>query len=466
MGQTLYTKIFDRHVVREVAPGQYQLFIDLHLIHEVTTPQAFEVLKERGLPVRFPARTVATADHVVETAPGAREQGQNGAMLAELAKNTAEFGVRFYSPQQRESGIVHVLAPERGFTQPGMTIACGDSHTCTHGAFGAIAFGIGTSQVRDVLASQTLLMEKLKVRRIEVNGTLQPGVSAKDVALYIIGQLGSKGGVGYVYEFAGEVFERFTMDERMTVCNMAIEGGARSGYVNPDQTTFDYLAGREGVPSGDAWQQAVAYWQTLRSDPDAEYDDVVVFSAFDIQPTLTWGISPDQSVPIDGRVPTPGSAQEKEALDYMGLNAGRPISGVPIDVAFIGSCTNGRLSDFEAVARCLEQSGLKVAQRVKALIVPGSHAIREALIAKGLDKVFAAAGFELREPGCSMCIGMNTDKLVGDQVCASTSNRNFKGRQGSPTGRTLIMSPLMVAASAVTGAVADPRTVFANALSS
>jgi 3-isopropylmalate/(R)-2-methylmalate dehydratase large subunit len=348
-----------------------------------------------------------------------------------------------------------------------MTVCCGDSHTSTHGAFGAIAFGIGTTQVRDVLATQTLAMGKLKVRRIEVNGKLLPGVYAKDVALYIIQQLGVQGGVGYAYEFAGDVFDRFSMEERMTVCNMSIEGGARCGYVNPDATTYAYLKGREYAPQGAAWDSAVKYWDSIRSDSDAHFDDVVKIKAEDIEPMVTWGITPAQSTAVSSPLPAADSFSEQdrplieEAYQYMGFAQRAPLKGQKIDVAFIGSCTNGRFSDFEEVVKYLRQSGKKVQAGVRALVVPGSQKVRERLIEAGYDKVFTEAGFEFREAGCSMCLAMNPDKLVGRELCASSSNRNFKGRQGSPTGRTLLMSPVMVAAAAVSGTVADAREVFA-----
>jgi 3-isopropylmalate/(R)-2-methylmalate dehydratase large subunit len=377
-----------------------------------------------------------------------------------------DFGIRFFSPSANENGVVHIVGPERGLTQPGMTICCGDSHTATHGAFGALAFGIGTSQIRDVLATQTLAMDKLKVRRIEVSGNLRPGVYAKDVILYIIQKLGVNGGVGYAYEYAGDVFDRFSMDERMTVCNMAIEGGARCGYVNPDQTTYDYLKGREYAPKGAAWDRAVAYWDSIKSDPGATYDDIVRIKAEDILPVVTWGITPAQSIAIDAAIPSVDMFGEneresvREAYAYMDFKPGQPIAGTKIDVAFIGSCTNGRLSDFEQVVNVLKTGKHKVKPSVRALVVPGSEQVRNDMLARGWDKVFTDAGFQFREAGCSMCLAMNPDKLKGREVCASSSNRNFKGRQGSPEGRTLLMSPLMVAAAAVTGQVADARTVF------
>lgn len=472
MGKTLYEKVFERHTVKLLPSGQYQLLMGLHLIHEVTSPQAFSMLEERGLKVLHPERTFATVDHIVPTKSQLRPFNDSLAedMIIALEANVKKHGIRYFSPERGEQGIVHVVGPEQGLTQPGMTICCGDSHTSTHGAFGAIAFGIGTSQVRDVLATQTLAMAKLKVRRIEVNGKLRPGVYAKDVALYIIQKLGVNGGVGYAYEYAGEVFDNFTMEERMTVCNMAIEGGARCGYVNPDQKTYDYIKGRPYAPSGEAWDRAVAYWESVRSDADATYDDVVVYDAADIEPIVTWGITPSQSIAVGGKIPSLGdfTTDERETVQeayrYMSLEAGQTLKGMKVDVAFIGSCTNGRLSDFEAVIDLLSKNpSLKVKPGVRALIVPGSQKLRVEMLEKGYDKLFEERGFEFREAGCSMCLAMNPDKLVGREVCASSSNRNFKGRQGSSTGRTLLMSPAMVAAAAIAGEVADAREVFAQA---
>jgi 3-isopropylmalate/(R)-2-methylmalate dehydratase large subunit len=469
MGKSLYDKVFEKHAVRKLDSGQYQLLMGLHLIHEVTSPQAFAMLRERGLPVPYPERTFATCDHIIPTHTQLRPFSDSLAeqMLVELEKNCEQYGIRYLSPKLGEQGIVHVVGPELGLTQPGTTVCCGDSHTSTHGAFGAIAFGIGTTQVRDVLATQTLAMDKLKVRRIEVNGKLRPGVYAKDVVLYIIHQLGVQGGVGYAYEFAGNVFDGFTMEERMTVCNMSIEGGARCGYVNPDDTTYAYLKGRDYAPKGAKWDEAVRYWNSIRSDADARFDDVVKYAAEDIEPMVTWGITPAQSSPVGAPLPESSAFPSgerpliDEAYQYMGFAPGAPLRGQKIDVAFIGSCTNGRFSDFEEVVRHLKKSGKKVAPGVRALVVPGSQKVRERLIEAGFDKVFSDAGFEFREAGCSMCLAMNPDKLVGRELCASSSNRNFKGRQGSPTGRTLLMSPVMVAAAAVSGSVADAREVFA-----
>lgn len=463
---TLFDKVWDLHTVGTLPSGQTQLFIGLHLIHEVTSPQAFAMLRERGLKVLHPERTVATVDHIVPTENQARPFVDVLAeeMIQELEKNTQDYGIRFYNIGSGSQGIVHVIAPEQGLTQPGMTVACGDSHTSTHGAFGAIAFGIGTSQVRDVLASQTLALTKLKVRRVEVNGKLAPGVYAKDVILHIIRKLGVKGGVGYAYEFAGSTFEAMSMEERMTVCNMSIEGGARCGYVNPDQTTFNYIKEREFAPKGADWEQAVGWWQSICSEPNAQYDDVVVFEAADIEPTVTWGITPGQGMGISETVPTPETMDEsdkaiaKEAYQYMQLTPGQKIAGTKIDVCFIGSCTNGRLSDLQEAAKIAQ--GKQVASGVKAFVVPGSEKVKQAAEAEGLHNIFTSAGFEWREPGCSMCLAMNPDKLEGDNISASSSNRNFKGRQGSATGRTLLMSPAMVVAAAVNGRVSDVRDLI------
>jgi 3-isopropylmalate/(R)-2-methylmalate dehydratase large subunit len=468
VGKTLYDKVFEQHTVRQLPSGQYQLLMGVHLVHEVTSPQAFSMLEERGLKVLFPERTFATVDHIIPTKSQLRPFSDDLAedMIVALENNVKKHGIRYFSPKAGEQGIVHVIGPEMGLTQPGTTICCGDSHTSTHGAFGAIAFGIGTSQVRDVLATQTLAMNKLKVRRIEVNGKLKPGVYAKDVALHVIQLLGVKGGVGYAYEYAGEVFDAFSMEERMTVCNMSIEGGARCGYVNPDQVTYDYLQGREFSPKAEAWQRALEYWNAIKSDADAHYDDVVRIDAASIEPVVTWGITPAQSIGVNGTVPHAQDFEEdehetvNEAYRYMSLSPGQAIKGMKVDVAFIGSCTNGRLSDFEAVIQLIQGTGMKVKAGVRALVVPGSQRLRVQMIEKGYDKVFTDAGFEFREAGCSMCLAMNPDKLVGREVCASSSNRNFKGRQGSSTGRTLLMSPAMVAAAAIRGEVADAREVF------
>ena len=466
MGRNLFQKIWDDHLVRQLDSGQYQVFMALHLIHEVTSPQAFGMLKDKGLSVVYPQRTYATVDHIIPTDNQSRPLADDMAekMIQVLSDATDQYGIEFFAPESGSQGIVHVVGPELGLTQPGMTICCGDSHTATHGAFGCIAFGIGTSQVRDVLATQTIAMDRLKVRRIRVEGELGVGVTAKDVILHIIRVLGVNGGVGYAYEYAGSVIDGMTMDERMTVCNMSIEGGARCGYINPDETTFEYLRGRERVPSGDEFETACEKWRGYASDDDAKFDDEVVINASGIKPTVTWGVTPAQAISIEEHIPSPeneeGLAKNliTDALNYMKLKPDTPIKGTRIDVAFIGSCTNGRLSDFEQVAKVI--SGRKVADNVRAIAVPGSEKVDVAARAAGLDKVFEQAGFEWRKPGCSMCLAMNPDKLVGDEVCASSSNRNFIGRQGSPTGRTILMSPIMVAAAAIEGHVADAREVF------
>ena len=460
---TLYDKVWDLHRVADLPGGSTQLLIGLHLIHEVTSPQAFAALEDKGLPVRCPERTVATVDHIVPTTSQARPFADPLAeeMLSTLERNCERHGITLHGLGSGRQGIVHVIAPELGLTQPGMTVACGDSHTSTHGAFGAIAFGIGTSQVRDVLASQSLAMNKLKVRRLWFDNQLSAGVFAKDLILHVIRTLGVKAGVGHAYEFAGPAIEALSMEERMTLCNMAIEGGARCGYVNPDQVTFDYLEGRPEAPSGEAWERAVQWWGALASDSDAHFDDEVRFDAAAIAPTVTWGITPGQGIGVDETVPTPEQLDPsdrpiaEEAYRYMDLAPGSAIAGVPVDVCFIGSCTNGRLSDLQAAASVAR--GRQVASGIKAFVVPGSEQVARAAEAEGLDKVFRAAGFEWREPGCSMCLAMNPDRLEGRQISASSSNRNFKGRQGSASGRTLLMSPAMVAAAAIEGSVTDVR---------
>jgi 3-isopropylmalate/(R)-2-methylmalate dehydratase large subunit len=462
MGKTLLQKVWELHTVRHLPTGQTQLFIGLHLVHEVTSPQAFDALRARGWRVARPDRTFATVDHIVPTRERQRPFLDLLAedMIASLERNCREFGVRLAGLDDDRQGIVHVIGPELGLTQPGMTIACGDSHTSTHGAFGAVAFGIGTSQVRDVLASQCLALEPLKVRRIRVTGQLPPGVYAKDVVLTIIRRLGVRGGVGYAYEYAGDTIERMSMEERMTICNMSIEGGARVGYVNPDETTFAYLKGRPFAPVGEDFDRATAWWRSIASDADAVYDDDVEIRAEELEPVVTWGVNPEQSIGIHGHVPSAADAGADaqavgDALEYMGLAPGQTIEGVKVDVAFIGSCTNGRLSDLREAARVVR--GRHVAPHVKALVVPGSVSVSRAAEREGLAETFRAAGFEWRGAGCSMCLGMNPDRLEGNQVCAASSNRNFKGRQGSPTGRTLLMSPAMVAAAAVAGVVTDVR---------
>ncbi len=465
-GKTLLDKVWDAHSVRELPSGQTQLLIGLHLIHEVTSPQAFAALHEARLPVRLPQRTFATVDHIIPTDSQRRPLSDPlaEAMLLELEKNCERHGIRFFGTASGKQGIVHVIGPELGLTQPGLTIACGDSHTSTHGAFGAVAFGIGTSQVRDVLATQCLAVARPRVRRIDVVGKLAAGVYAKDVILTIIRRLGVKGGLGFAYEYAGPVVDAFTLEERMTLCNMSIEGGARVGYVNPDESTFDFLRGREFAPRGEAFERAVTWWRSMASDADAAYADRVAIEGARLAPTVTWGIHPGQSVGVDERIPRLAElaaeerASAEEALAHMELRPGEPVAGTKIDVAFIGSCTNGRISDLREASRVAKTG--RVAPGVRALVVPGSQAVARQAEAEGLPELFRAAGFEWREAGCSMCLAMNPDKLVGRELCASSSNRNFKGRQGSPRGRTLLMSPAMVAAAALAGRVRDVREVL------
>ena len=465
---TLYDKVWDLHRVKDLPGGSTQLFVGLHLIHEVTSPQAFSAIEEKNLIVKFPKLTVATVDHIVPTSNQKRpfEDPLAEEMLTTLENNCEVHGINFHGIGSSNQGVVHVMAPELGLTQPGMTVACGDSHTSTHGAFGAIAFGIGTSQVRDVLASQSLAMKKLKVRRIWINGQLRKGVYAKDLILHIIRKLGVKGGVGFAYEFAGPGIDKLSMEERMTICNMAIEGGARCGYINPDQTTYRYLKGKEYAPKGDSWDTAITWWDGLSSDDNAIFDDEVKLDASSIEPTVTWGITPGQGIAINEKIPDPALLPEneqqiaKDACLYMNLGPGEPIEGKPIDVCFIGSCTNGRLSDLLEAAKVVK--GHKVATGIRAFVVPGSQKVAKLAEKKGLDKIFIKAGFEWREPGCSMCLAMNPDKLEGRQISASSSNRNFKGRQGSANGRTLLMSPAMVAAAAIKGKVTDVRKLIRN----
>jgi 3-isopropylmalate/(R)-2-methylmalate dehydratase large subunit len=460
---TLYDEVWDRHAVTELPTGQTQLFVGLHLVHEVTSPQAFGMLRERGLDVAYPERTHATVDHIVPTADQSRPYSDDAAeeMMAELEANVGEAGIDFDDPTTGRQGIVHVVGPERGLTQPGMTIVCGDSHTATHGAFGALAFGIGTSQIRDVLATGCVAMEKQRVRRIEVTGELGDGVTPKDVILTVIRKLGTDGGVGYVYEYGGEAVEAMDMAGRMSICNMSIEGGARAGYVNPDETTYEYLRGRDDAPDGEAFEDLKAYWESVASDPDAEYDDVVTIDGDSLEPTVTWGTTPGQGVGVSEPIPAPEDlpADKREtarsAQEHMDVAPGDTMAGYPVDVAFLGSCTNARLPDLREAAAVVR--GREVHDDVRAMVVPGSQRVKAAAEAEGLDEVFTEAGFDWRNAGCSMCLGMNEDQLVGDECCASSSNRNFVGRQGSKEGRTVLMSPPMVAAAAVEGEVTDVR---------
>lgn len=462
MGQTLYQKVFDMHTVDDLGGGRYQLFIGAHFVNDVTSATAFTVLRDKKLPVLAPGQTFAMTDHMISTKTS--RVGVPPAVLErELQKNAASFGIRYFEAGGGWQGIVHVVGPELGITQPGITICCGDSHTSTHGALGAVAFGIGSTQVRDVLATQTLVAKRLRGRQIWIDGTLGFGVEAKDVILTVIRSLGVAGGIGFCYEFAGPAVEAMSVDERMTLCNMSIEGGAQVGYVNPDAKTFEYLSGRPFAPPADQWPDAVRWWTSLRTDPDAEFDDVARLAAADIAPTVTWGTHPGQNVPADGTLPVTAElpACERtaadEAFSYMGLRPGAPVEGTKIDVAFIGSCANGRLSDVRRVAELVRQVGGKVAPSVRALVVPGSEAVYDEATRLGYAQSLTAAGFDFRRPGCSACVGMNGDGLTGRELCASTSTRNFRGRQGSPTGRTLLMSPIMVAAAALAGEVVDVR---------
>ncbi len=465
MGRNLFDKVWELHRVSTLPTGQDQLFIGMHLIHEVTSPQAFQMIQERGLTVMYPNRTFATVDHIVPTVSHDRPFSDVLAeqMMEALEENTKKYGITFFDPSTGNQGIVHMIGPELGLTQPGMTIACGDSHTSTHGAFGSIAFGIGTSQIRDVLATQTLALSKPKVRRIQIDGTPGKGVYAKDIILNIMAMLGVKGGLGYAYEYAGPAVEAISMEERMTICNMSIEGGARAGYVNPDQTTFDYIKGRPYAPEGENFERAVAYWKSISSDKDAAYDDIVTMNVDELEPMVTWGINPGQAIQVTHNMPKIDELPENDreaaqkAYRHMGFEEGTPILGMPINVAFLGSCTNSRISDLREAARIVE--GKRVAPGIDALVVPGSQRVKMQAEDEGLDKIFTDAGFSWRNAGCSMCLGMNPDKLSGDQVCASSSNRNFIGRQGSPKGRTLLMSPAMVAAAAINGKVTDVRDV-------
>ncbi|MDT3434918.1 3-isopropylmalate dehydratase large subunit [Haloarcula sp. 1CSR25-25] len=468
---TLYDKVWDRHKVTTLPNGQDQLFVGLHLIHEVTSPQAFGMLKERGLEVARPDLTHATVDHIVPTANQDRPYSDDAAetMMAELEENVRDAGIQFSDPTTGDQGIVHVIGPEQGITQPGKTIVCGDSHTSTHGAFGALAFGIGTSQIRDVLATQTIAMEKQKVRKIEVTGELDEGVEAKDIILEIIRRLGTEGGVGYVYEYAGETIENLDMEGRMSICNMSIEGGARAGYVNPDETTYEWLEGTDYFQANpEKFEELKPYWESIRSDDDAEYDDVVEIDASELDPVVTWGTTPGQGIGIDDPIPAPEDLADdkvdtaRRAQKHMRVEPGETMEGYDIDVAFLGSCTNARMPDLRRAARIVK--GRDVADDVRAFVVPGSQRVQRAAEAEGLKDIFEEAGFEWRNAGCSMCLGMNEDQLEGDEACASSSNRNFVGRQGSKDGRTVLMNPRMVAAAAITGEVSDVRDLKEVAL--
>jgi len=461
--RTLYDKIFDDHVVDRQDDGTCLLYIDRHLVHEVTSPQAFEGLRVSGRKVRQPQKTLAVVDHNVPTTDRSHgiEDPESATQVATLAQNAKEFGVEYYNELDRRQGIVHVVGPEQGFTLPGMTIVCGDSHTSTHGAFGALAHGIGTSEVEHVLATQTLIQKKAKNMRVTVDGQLPPGVTAKDIILAIIGEIGTAGGTGHVIEYAGEAIRSLSMEGRMTICNMSIEGGARAGMVAPDEKTYAYLKDRPKAPKGEAWDAAVRYWDTLRSDEGAFFDTEVRLDAANLPPIVTWGTSPEDVISVAGVVPNPDDIQDENkrlskwrALEYMGLKPGTKITDITLDRVFIGSCTNGRIEDLRAVAKIVE--GRRVHEAVNAMIVPGSGIVKMQAEAEGLDKIFKAAGFDWREPGCSMCLAMNADRLAPHERCASTSNRNFEGRQGFK-GRTHLVSPAMAAAAAIAGRFVDIR---------
>ncbi|TIL89249.1 MAG: 3-isopropylmalate dehydratase large subunit [Mesorhizobium sp.] len=462
--RTLYDKIFDDHVVDRQDDGTCLLYIDRHLVHEVTSPQAFEGLRMTGRKVRHPEKTLAVVDHNVSTSPERKfgiKNEESRIQVEALAKNAKDFGVEYYSEKDIRQGIVHIIGPEQGFTLPGMTIVCGDSHTSTHGAFGALAHGIGTSEVEHVLATQTLIQRKAKNMLVRVDGVLPEGVTAKDIILAIIGEIGTAGGTGYVIEYAGEAIRALSMEGRMTICNMSIEGGARAGLIAPDETTFAYVKDKPRAPKGEAWDAALAYWKTLQSDEGARFDKVVVLDAAKLPPIVSWGSSPEDVVSVQGIVPNPDDitdenkrTSKQRALDYMGLTPGTKITDIALDRVFIGSCTNGRIEDLRAVAKVVE--GKKVSPHVDAMIVPGSGLVKAQAEAEGLDKIFVAAGFDWREPGCSMCLAMNDDRLKPHERCASTSNRNFEGRQGFK-GRTHLVSPAMAAAAAVAGHFVDIR---------
>ena len=462
--RTLYDKIWDAHLVHEAPDGTCLLYVDRHLVHEVTSPQAFEGLRMAGRKVRAPEKTLAVVDHNVPTTDRSKgiDDPESALQIETLAQNARDFGIEYYHERDKRQGIVHVVGPEQGFTLPGTTIVCGDSHTSTHGAFGALAHGIGTSEVEHVLATQTLIQSKAKNMLVRVDGTLPPGVTAKDIILAIIGEIGTAGGTGHVIEYAGEAIEALSMEGRMTICNMSIEGGARAGLIAPDAKTFDYIKGRPRAPKGGAFEVAKHHWEKLYSDEGAHFDRVVVLKADQLPPIVSWGTSPEQVVSVSGRVPMPSEIADEtkrkaaeRSLDYMGLKGGEKITDIALDRVFIGSCTNGRIEDLRAVAKVVE--GRKVSETVRAMIVPGSGLVKAQAEAEGLDKIFKDAGFEWREPGCSMCLGMNPDQLAPRERCASTSNRNFEGRQGR-LGRTHLVSPQMAAAAALAGRFVDIRT--------
>ena len=460
--KTLFDKIWTDHLVKQRDDGTSLLYIDKHLVHEVTSPQAFEGLKISNRPVRRPSATVAVADHNVPTINRENiKDEQSRIQVQTLANNTKEHGIEYFELTDRRQGIVHIIGPEQGITQPGMTMVCGDSHTSTHGAFGALAFGIGTSEVEHVLATQTIVQKPAKNMRISVNGALPFGVTSKDLILYIIGQIGTAGGNGHVIEYAGSSVQSLSMEARMTVCNMSIEAGARAGLISPDQTTFDYLKGRPYAPSEEHWAKALDYWSTLPSDADAHYDKEIIINSLEIDPMVTWGTSPEDVVSVQGLVPDPSSAKTENkkksmqrSLEYMGLTSGTKITDIKLDKIFIGSCTNGRIEDLRNVAAIVKDK--KIADHVEGMIVPGSGLVKKQAEEEGLDIILKDAGFDWREAGCSMCLGMNPDQLKPEERCASTSNRNFEGRQGRG-GRTHLMSPELAAASAIKGSIADIR---------
>lgn len=461
--RTLFEKIWDDHIVHKAEDGTCVLYIDRHLVHEVTSPQAFEGLRMAGRKVRKPEATLAVMDHNVPTSDRTKgiDEPESRKQIETLRANCAEFGVPLFDIMDRRQGIVHIIGPEQGFTQPGMTIVCGDSHTSTHGAFGALAFGIGTSEVEHVLATQTIIQKPAKNMRITVNGTLPTGVTAKDMILSIIGKIGTAGGTGYVIEYAGEAMRNLSMEGRMTVCNMSIEGGARAGLIAPDETTFQYIKGRPMAPKGEQWDKAVAYWKTLYTDDGAKFDKEITLNAADIAPTVTWGTTPEDVISITGSVPSPDDFTDpnkrtsvERMLGYMGLKPGTRMQDIAIDKVFIGSCTNGRIEDLREVAKVV--NGHKIADNVQAMIVPGSGLVKAQAEEEGIAKILIEAGFDWREPGCSMCLGMNPDQLKPGERCAATSNRNFEGRQGKG-GRTHLMSPAMAAAAAITGKLTDVR---------
>lgn len=464
MGKTLFDKIWDAHVVNNIEGGPSQLYIDRHYCHEVTSPQAFEGLRTRGLKVFRPEKTFCSPDHNIPTLnqdkPIADPVSRN--QVETLTRNASEFGVTLFGLGHPKNGIIHVIGPENGLTLPGYTIVCGDSHTSTHGAFGAVAFGIGTSEVEMVLASQCILQPKPKTMRINVNGTLRPGVTAKDIALYIIAKMTTGGATGYFVEYAGDTIRNLSMEERMTVCNLSIEMGARGGMIAPDETTFAYVKGREFAPKGEDWEKAMAYWCMLPSDPDAEFDREINFDAADIEPRITFGTNPGMGIGINDPIPAPdpedeaGQISYEKSLDYMGFKVGQILAGTPVDYVFLGSCTNGRIEDFRAFANFVK--GKKKAPGITAWLVPGSWKVDAQIREEGLDKILEEAGFEIRQPGCSACLAMNEDKVPAGKLAVSTSNRNFEGRQG-PGARTILAGPLVAAASAVTGVLTDPRTV-------